>query len=60
LFISQGGEPSSAQPTPTPPPETQATPSPADRIKQIKQLMEQGLIDKSEYDRRVKEILDAI
>jgi|GEM_PF-824544 len=40
---------------------TQAPPTtPTDRIKQIKQLMEQGLIDKQEYDRRVKEILDAI
>jgi len=37
-----------------------STPSPADRIKQIKQLLEQGLIDEQEYDRRVKEILDAI
>jgi len=46
-------QPASANPAP-------ATPNPADRIKQIKQLMEQGLIDKQEYDRRVKEILDAI
>jgi len=41
-------------------PAPQSTPTPADRIKQIKQLLEQGLIDKQEYDRRVKEILDAI
>jgi len=41
-------------------PATKGDLTPADRIKQIKQLMEQGLIDKSEYDRRVKEILDAI
>jgi len=37
-----------------------AASTPADRIKEIKKLMEQGLIDKQEYDRRVKEILDAI
>lgn len=43
---------------PTTPSGIQSTP--ADRIKQIKQLLEQGLIDKQEYDRRVKEILDAI
>lgn len=41
-------------------PGPQAPPNPTERIKQIKQLMEQGLIDKPEYDRRVKEILDAI
>jgi len=51
-------EGASAQPASTNPSPT--TPNPADRIKQIKQLMEQGLIDKQEYDRRVKEILDAI
>jgi len=48
----------SAQPASTNPAPT--NPNPAERIKQIKQLMEQGLIDKQEYDRRVKEILDAI
>ena len=54
---------SSPTPKPTPPaptPETQATPTPGDRIKQIKQLLDQGLINKEEYDRRVKVILDAI
>jgi len=51
---------SAASHQPTAPAGTQDAPSPADRIKQIKQLMEQGLIDKQEYDRRVKEILDAI
>lgn len=35
--------------------ESDSSSSPADRIKQIKNLMEQGLIDKQEYDRRVKE-----
>jgi len=48
-------------PTPAQQAPANSSPSaPADRIKQIKQLMEQGLIDKQEYDRRVKEILDAI
>jgi len=48
-------------PTPAQQAPTNSSPSaPADRIKQIKQLLEQGLIDKQEYDRRVKEILDAI
>jgi len=63
LFQSQGGEISAApaaQERPTPAPESHGTSTPADRIKQIKQLMEQGLIDKEEYDRRVKEVLDAI
>jgi len=51
---------SAASPQPAAPAGTQGASTPADRIKQIKQLMEQGLIDKEEYDRRVKEILDAI
>lgn len=50
-------------------PESQAAPAPAEkkdisspgeRIKQIKQLLDKGLIKQEEYDRRVKEILDAI
>jgi len=53
-----------ATPTPTakatPTPATTGTPSPADRIRQLKQQLDQGQINKDEYDRRVKEILDAI
>ena len=53
-----------AQPAPTakatPTPTTTGTPTPADRIRKLKQQLEQGQINKDEYDRRVKEILDAI
>ena len=34
--------------------------APAERLKQAKQLSEQGLIDKETYDRKVKEITDSI
>jgi hypothetical protein len=34
--------------------------APAERLKQAKQLFEQGLIDKETYDRKVKEITDSI
>ena len=33
---------------------------PATRMKQLKQLFEQGLINKADYDRKAKEIMDAL
>ena len=35
-------------------------PSADERLKQVKQLLDQGLIDKESYDRKVKEIVDSI
>ncbi|TSA31750.1 MAG: hypothetical protein D4R65_10775 [Verrucomicrobiaceae bacterium] len=66
LFKLQGGVPATASsPLPaavsTPTPEEKpAAPTPAERIKEIKQLLERGEIKQEEHDRRVKEILDAI
>jgi hypothetical protein len=60
LFKSQGGvlAPQSGQPSA--PAATQVKPSAADRIKEARQLLDQGLINKEDYDRKVKEILDSI
>ena len=33
---------------------------PATRMKELKQLFEQGLINKADYDRKAKEIMDAL
>jgi len=38
----------------------QAKPAAADRLKQVKQLFDQGLINKEDYDKKVKEIVDSI
>ncbi|HEX5397653.1 MAG TPA: LamG-like jellyroll fold domain-containing protein, partial [Verrucomicrobiae bacterium] len=45
-------------PVPTPAPA--AKPDAAARLKQVKQLYDQGLINKDEYDRKVKEIMDSL
>jgi len=37
-----------------------AKPPPADRLKQVKQLYDQGLINKEDYDEKVKEIMDSL
>jgi hypothetical protein len=60
LFKSQGGvlAPQSAQPSA--PAATQLKKSAEERIKEAKQLFDQGLINKDDYDRKVKEILDSI
>jgi len=34
--------------------------SPAERLKQVKSLFEQGLISKEDYDKKVKEIMDSL
>jgi len=65
LFKLQGGQPSSSpaarpQSTPSHAPAPEGPSSPADRIREIKQLLERGEIKQEEHDRRVKEILDAI
>ena len=54
LFQSQ-----TAAPAPKPAaPETTGKPSTVERIKQIKQLLDQGLINKEDYDRKIKEITE--
>ena len=59
LFTAQGGllEP---QPASNPPGAAPAKPSAADRLKQVKQLFDQGLINKEDYDKKVKEIMDSL
>ena len=47
----------SKTPPANPPP---AKPDAATRLKQVKQLYDQGLINKDEYDRKVKEIMDSL
>jgi alpha-L-fucosidase len=47
----------------TPPPATPpaaAQPSSAERLKQVKSLYDQGLINKDDYDKKVKQILDSM
>jgi alpha-L-fucosidase len=47
--------------TPAPPAaQPAAQPSAAERLKQLKSLYDQGLINKEDYDRKVKEIMDSI
>ena len=43
-----------------PPAAGNAKTDPATRMKQLKQLLEQGLISKEDYDRKAKEILEAL
>jgi hypothetical protein len=38
----------------------EAKPGPAERLKQLKTLLEQGLISKEDYDKKVKEVLDSL
>jgi hypothetical protein len=60
LFAAQGGvlEPQPAQTSPAP--GTQPQPSATDRLKQLKALYDQGLINKEDYDRKQKEIIDSL
>jgi hypothetical protein len=61
LFKSQGGvlgpKPAPPQPQPT---GTPAKPSAADRLKQLKDLLDQGLINQDQYDQKKKEIIDSM
>jgi len=47
-------------PPPAPASPTAAQPSAADRLKQVKALYDQGLINKDDYDKKAKEILDSM
>jgi hypothetical protein len=47
-------------PPPAPAQPAAAQPSAADRLKQLKSLYDQGLINKEDYDRKSKEILDSL
>jgi len=47
-------------PPPAPPQPPVAQPSAADRLKQLKSLYDQGLINKDDYDRKSKQILDSL
>jgi len=64
LFKSQGGvlgpQPAQPQPQSRPSAGTPAKPSAADRLKQLKQLFDQGLINQDEYDQKKKEIIDSM
>jgi hypothetical protein len=43
-----------------PPADNSGKPSAADRLKQVKSLFDQGLINKDDYDKKVKEIIDSL
>ncbi|HEX5397670.1 MAG TPA: LamG-like jellyroll fold domain-containing protein [Verrucomicrobiae bacterium] len=61
LFTTQGGV--SAPPrtkTAAPAPAPAAKPDAATRLKEVKSLYDQGLINKTEYDQKVKEIMDSL
>ena len=59
VFKSQGGV-LVPQPASAPVSATQDKPSATDRLKQVKQLFDQGLINKEDYDKKVKEIMDSL
>jgi hypothetical protein len=60
LFQSLGGV-LGPKPAPPPPPAgSQPKPSAADRLKQLKDLLDQGLINQDQYDQKKKEILDSM
>ncbi|HEY5233490.1 MAG TPA: LamG-like jellyroll fold domain-containing protein [Verrucomicrobiae bacterium] len=44
----------------TPPPDNSAKPDAAERLKKVKALYDQGLINKDDYDKKVKEIMDSL
>ncbi len=66
LFKAQGGTLGTKLGNPRPVARTPARPAAQnkqgadERLKQVKQLLDQGLIDKENYDRKVKEIVDSI
>ena len=45
---------------PTPSADNGAKPDPAERLKKVKALYDQGLINKEDYDKKVKEIMDSL
>ena len=60
LFTAQGGVLAAQPAQPAPAASPQNKPSPAERLKQVKSLFEQGLINKEDYDKKVKEIMDSL
>ena len=60
LLKSQGGVLGMQPAQPAPAAGNQNKPSPADRLKQAKSLFDQGLINKEDYDKKVKEIMDSL
>jgi hypothetical protein len=59
LFTAQGGV-LAPQPTSTPSVAAPTKPDAAERLKQVKTLYDQGLINKEDYDKKVKEIMDSL
>ena len=59
LFTAQGGvlEP---QPASNPPATAPAKPDAATRLREVKSLYDQGLINKDDYDKKVKEIMGSL
>ena len=45
---------------PVPPTDAAAKPDAAERLKKVKSLYDQGLINKDDYDKKVKEIMDSL
>ena len=45
---------------PAPPADNTAKPDAAERLKKLKSLFDQGLINKEDYDKKVKEIMDSL
>jgi len=45
---------------PAPPADTSTKPDTATRLKQLKSLFDQGLINKEDYDKKVKEIMESL
>jgi hypothetical protein len=60
LFKAQGGVLAAQPAQPAPAANPQNKPSAADRLKQVKSLFEQRLINKEDYDKKVKEIMDSL
>jgi hypothetical protein len=60
LFKFQGGVLGPKPAQPPPPAGTPAKPSAADRLKQLKDLLDQGLINQDQYDQKKKAILDSM
>jgi hypothetical protein len=59
VFKAQGGVLVPRQ-IPAPTSEPQNKPNAAERLKQVKQLFDQGMINKEDYDKKVKEIMDSL
>jgi hypothetical protein len=45
---------------PAPPTDNSSKPDAAERLKKVKSLFDQGLINKEDYDKKVKEIMDSL